>query len=263
MLRAAGLLACGAALACVAGDLALQYTPNTRDLFASDYRYLAYIPDGRLLLGHYLGVLALPLQLAGMWLVYQALLPAGRRFALPVALLGIYSVAAGPALHSMFAVLAQLVQAQAGAPPEVQATLGHVLQRTDPFVNPLGAVILASVALTSVGYAVVVGFMFTRLPRWMALCNPPIFLVVGGLLTLAIPEAALVVVPAGLNLAHLCFYALLTLLLWNAKDLDNPPLSMRAIAPVAAQRASFSRQDGVSCSSVPYASHQTKETSTS
>jgi hypothetical protein len=237
-LRTAGVLACGAALACVAGDLALQYTPNTRDLFASDYRYLAGIPEWRLLLGHYLGALALPFQLAGMWLLYRALLPAGRRFALPIVLLGVYSVAAGPALHSMFAVLAQMVQAQLGAPPEVQAALAHALQRADPFVNPLGILILASITLTYIGYAIVVGFKPTRLPRWMALCNPPIFLVVGWLLALIIPDAALVVVPAALNLAHLCFYTLLTLLLWNADDLDDPRSSSLTISPDTAQRAS-------------------------
>lgn len=217
-LRAAGLLAVGAALACVAGDLALQYTANQADLLAPDYRYLIGIPEWRLLLGHYVGVLALPLQLAGIWLMYQALLPAGRWFALAVGLGGAYAVAAGPGLHSTFGILALVVQARASAAPHsaTQAVLASILQRTDPFVTPLGAVILTVMLLTYLGYALVVGFRHTRLPRWMALCNPITFLLVGGLLSLAIPAVALVVVPAGLNLTHLCFYALLTVLLWNA-----------------------------------------------
>ncbi len=217
-LRAAGLLACGAALACVVGDLALQYTANRGDLFASDYRYLAGIPEWRLLLGHYVGVLALPLQLAGIWLMYQALLPAGRRLALAVGLGGAYAVAAGPGLHSTFGILALVVQARAHAATAVQVVLASILQRADPFVSPLGAVILTVMLLTYLGYTLVVGFRRTRLPRWMALCNPLTFLAVGGLLSLAIPAVALVVVPAGLNLTHLCFYALLTGMLWNADD---------------------------------------------
>jgi hypothetical protein len=217
-LRVAGLVAVGAALACVVGDLALQYTPSSRDLFAPDYRYLAGIPEWRLLLGHYLGVLTLPLQLAGIWLMYQALLPAGQRLALPVFILGAYSVAAGPALHSMFAMLALIVQARVGAAAGTQAALAGALGRASPFVNPLGAVILTAILLTSLGYAVVVGFRPTRLPRWMALCNPAVFLAVEGLLALAVPALALVLVPAGLNLAHLCFYVLLTVLLWNGGD---------------------------------------------
>ncbi len=224
VLRTAGLLAVGAALACVVGDLALQYTANRGDLFAPDYRYLASIPEWRLLLGHYVGVLALPLQLAGIWLMYQALLPAGRRLALAVGLGGAYAVAAGPGLHSTFAILALVVQARAHANPATQALLAHIVQRADPFVSPLGAVILTVMLLTYLGYALVVGFRRTRLPRWMALCNPLTFLALGGLLALAIPAVALVVVPAGLNLTHLCFYALLTGMLWNADDPHHPLL---------------------------------------
>jgi hypothetical protein len=216
-LRIAGLVAAWAALACVAGDLALQFTANSGELLAPDYRYLAGIPEWRLLLGHYLGVLTLPLQLAGMWLMYQALLPAGRRVAFAIGAGGAYAVAAGPGLHSTFALLALVVQARASADPTTQAALGSVLQRADPFVSPLGAVILTILLLTYLGYALVVGFKPTGLPRWMALCNPPVFLAVGGLLALAIPGVALVVVPAGLNLTHLCFYALLTALLWNSE----------------------------------------------
>lgn len=216
-LRAAGMLAAGAALVCVAGDLALQYTANHSDLLAADYRYFAGIPNWRLLLGHYLGVLALPLQLAGIWLMYYALLPAGRRLALLVGMLGAYTVAVGPGLHSTAAILALLVQARMSAAPnsETAVALNSTLQRADSFVSPLGAVVLVTMLLTYLGYAAVVGFKRTRLPRWMALCNPVTFLVVGGLLALAIPSVALVVAPAGLNLAHFCFYTLLTILLWN------------------------------------------------
>lgn len=49
-LRAAGLLAAGAALARVVGDLALYYTPNHGDLLASDYRYFVRIRERWLLL---------------------------------------------------------------------------------------------------------------------------------------------------------------------------------------------------------------------
>jgi hypothetical protein len=222
-LRAAGLVAIGAALACAVGDLALQYTPNSRDLFAPDYRELASIPEWRLLLGHYLGVVALPLQLAGMWLMYQALLPAGQHLAGPIACLGGYSVAVGPALHSMFAILALLVQAEVGAAPGTRPAVASALERAGPFVNPLGAVILTAILVTYLSYAIVVGFRPTRLPRWMALCNPVTFLMLEALLALAVPGVALVVVPAGLNLAHLGFYLLLTILLWNGGHTCSTP----------------------------------------
>jgi hypothetical protein len=225
ILRVAGMVASGAALACVVGDLALQFTANRGDLLAPDYRYLAGIPEWRLLLGHYMGVLALPLQLAGMWLMYEALLPAGRRVAFAIGAGGAYAVAAGPGLHSTSAILALVVQARANVAPHsaTQAVLASILQRADPFVSPLGAVILTVMLLTYLGYAFVVGFKPTRLPGWMAPCNPLTFLLVGGLLSLTIPSAALVVVPAGLNLTHLCFYALLTVLLWNADRAECPP----------------------------------------
>lgn len=99
-LRTAGqLLAVGAALACVVGDLTLQYTPNSSDLLAPDYRSVVDIPEWRLLLGHCVGVLAQPPQLAGIWLLYQALLPAGRWLAFLSVAGGAYMIAAWRSTH--------------------------------------------------------------------------------------------------------------------------------------------------------------------
>jgi hypothetical protein len=69
--RLAGIIGCAAAVAAVAADLALEYTPNSAHLLSSQYLFLVGVPQWRLVLGHYLGICALPLEIAGFWLVYQ------------------------------------------------------------------------------------------------------------------------------------------------------------------------------------------------
>lgn len=58
-IRWAGIIAIFAALQGVIADLALQYTSNTAHLLSDQSLYLLDVPPSRLLLGHYLGVVAI------------------------------------------------------------------------------------------------------------------------------------------------------------------------------------------------------------
>ena len=214
-LRLAGVASCIAAVAAVIADLALQYTPNRAELFSSQYLYLAHVPEWRLLLGHYLGILALPFEIGGFWLVYQALTPAGKRVSLAFFLLTAYGVAVGPALHGSAGLLALVVQASQGAPADVHQSLAHVLEGSGAFTMPLGVLILLCLLAASLVYAAAVAFMHTRLPRWMALCNPLTLVLLFALLSSIVPGLALILAPTALNLSVLIFFALCTVALWR------------------------------------------------
>src|SRR5437763_1770549 len=73
-LRRAGIVAIVAAAAAVYADLMLQYTPNAAHLGSRDYLYLLDVPARRLLIGHFAGVVAVLLEIAGFWQIAQGLL---------------------------------------------------------------------------------------------------------------------------------------------------------------------------------------------
>ena len=60
--------------------------------------------------GHYLGLFAIPLEAAGLFLVYRALLPAGKRLALGAALAGLYLIYPGVAYHGTVYPLSDAVR---------------------------------------------------------------------------------------------------------------------------------------------------------
>jgi hypothetical protein len=82
-IRWAGIIAIFAALLGVIADLALQYTTNTAHLLSDQSLYLLDVPPSRLLVGHYLGVVAIFMEIAGFWQIYRAIQPAGEHIALP------------------------------------------------------------------------------------------------------------------------------------------------------------------------------------
>src|SRR5262245_55700752 len=116
-------LATAAGVAAILADLALEYTPDPGALFSPTYRYLAAIPEWRLLMGHYLGIAAITLEISGFWVVYRLARAGGVRAALPVLLATAYCTVIGVAFHGSAALLAVLVQAQRAAPPDAAPLL--------------------------------------------------------------------------------------------------------------------------------------------
>src|SRR5436305_1526762 len=76
-IRAAGIVGILAALAATLADISLQYSPTGQ--YGTQLEFL-HISMWRLLLGHYLGIFAIPLLAVGYWQIAQALKPAGKRF---------------------------------------------------------------------------------------------------------------------------------------------------------------------------------------
>ena len=211
---ALGLLAiCAAALLSLA-DMALLYSPEGGYGFAS-YQPLADVPRWRLLLGHYLGVLLLPVYIPGYWLVFRGLRDAGVWRSWPVLLLGSYTAAIGGAFHGLIALLALIVQ---HGDTDLAASQG-LLEQAGAFADPLHGLVNGLFVLSSIWFAVAVISGRTRFPRWLAAANPlilglaivaPYFLAPGF-------KPALLAAPASFNLAHLVFFCLVTAALRTAR----------------------------------------------
>lgn len=225
-LRLVSALATMAALAAIVADLALQFTPRHSALLSPTYQYLVGVPQWRLLLGHFLGIGAITLEISGFWVMYQLGRAAGARSALAVLLVSAYCTVVGVAFHGTFAIVALLVQAQHAASAADVAQLASTVQQVDAFVSPLAAVAAVGLATISAWYAWVVARDHTPLPRWLACCNPLAVILLCAIVAALIPSAALVLLPAAINISTAVTFGALTLALWRMA-----PVPAAALAP--------------------------------
>ena len=214
-IRWAGIISILAALLAIVADLALQYTSNTEHLLSKQSLYLLDVSPGRMLVGHYLGVIAILLETIGLWQVYQALRPAGERYALPFFLVSAFGAMLGATYHATFIFVGLTLQAQSGTAGAASEAFAGLLAGFTTARIGLAVPAILGIVLSSLWYAFVVGLKSSSYPRWMALCNPLVFLLLIGGITIGIPPFAPVLAPTALNLSHLLFFIGSTATLWN------------------------------------------------
>jgi len=220
-IRLAGLVSILAALSGVAGDLALQYTSNTEHLMSRQSLYLLDVSPGRLLLGHYVGVVGILIEITGFWSVYRALQPAGERYALPFFLVNAFGAMLGAAFHATFVFVGLTLQAQARVTGAAASEFTELLASFNAARVGLAIPALAAIVICSSLFAFTVGFKPTLYPRWMALCNPLIFLLLTVGLTLTVPPSAQVLAPTAINVSHLLFFVCSTTATWSGSPGSN------------------------------------------
>ncbi|HEV7672150.1 MAG TPA: DUF6796 family protein [Thermoanaerobaculia bacterium] len=212
-LRLAGLLGTSAAAAAALADLALQYTGNAAHLGSKEYLYLLDVPPSRLLIGHFVGVAAILLEIVGFWLVAQGLAPAGERKARAFFLISATAYGVGAAFHAMFAVIGlALREVRADGNEEL---LGRIARAVRPVHEGLGTVTLLGIVALSILFSVIVWRRGTLFPRWMAFLSPLPMIVGLAVVSRLVPALRLYLLPCGINLCNLVFFALATSRLWN------------------------------------------------
>ena len=208
-LRVAGILSVAAAIVASAGDFFLIYVAN-----APKYGFgLTGEEANRLLLvGHYCGVLAIPLFSLGYWHVSRGLSASGKRISLSVLAIGVYTSAVGSAIHGLTAFglhASPLTGAQSPTPLETLTPPSLV-----PFILPLWGFVGLAILTGSALYAFAVFTRHTAYPRWGALLNPALLVVAGNALALLSPLLTDFLVVWMPNLAHILFFAFSTAALW-------------------------------------------------
>lgn len=194
-------VAIAAAVAASAGDLLLLLAANAGRPEAGA---LPAPSEGLLVLGHYLGALAIPLYALGYRQVARGLAPGSPRIARWVFGLGAYAAALGGTVHGLTALLIS-TERRAGAPPtDPLAFVAHA----GPFLLPLSTLALAALLTGSILYAVAVLRGGTAFPAWMAAANPALLVALVSLLAWPSPLLRAFVVPAAPNLVHVIFFGL-------------------------------------------------------
>jgi Family of unknown function (DUF6796) len=172
----------------------------------------------RLAAGALVAVLTTPLYLAGVWHIYLALKPAGKWSSVGPLLLLTSGFAFAPFVHGSFYYIAELVKLL----PLVDTTArAHVLDTATRATTVLFGTYAVLALVTIAGFVwmiVTVARGRTLYPRWIAIANPIVLMIIGSLLDRVLPDPlALWLEGAGLSLGMLFFFSLSLALLWNER----------------------------------------------
>jgi hypothetical protein len=174
LVRAAGIVGLVGAVCGGVGDLFLTYNASVPGGVPTEWdsvRDLVRTIDHRnLMIGHYVGVLGMPLSVLGFYNVYKGCEPAGKAWSLPLILGAAWLYCVGNVYHGQLALLGA---AEAGGADA--ATIARFYDG----MWPLLGVQAAGLFLASVLFFVVIAFRPTRFPRWAAALTP---LIVAGVL---------------------------------------------------------------------------------
>ncbi len=201
-LQIAGITAVIAALIGMIGDICLLYSPNG-GYEAGDFEFLRAIPNSRLIWGHYLGLVAIPFESAGIYLVWLALAPLGKKTAWAAAIFGLYLMFIGVGYHVTVYPLADAIRTN---PAQVEAFR--------PFSEPLGLVFAIAFFVAIAALTLVIARGKTRLPKWFAFVSPLATYPLWVLAYLIVPSVGNLLAPTGFNLSMAIFFGLMT---WKAK----------------------------------------------
>ncbi len=175
-----------------AADVLLLYIPDA-DLLDRSYAYLKEIPYEGLVWGHFLGIFAIPLTLAGYRMVCHALEPMGGNVAWGVFGVVVLMFFAGVCYHGSLIFVAQALKD------------GQSIESLRVYFEPLGAVLVFGFAALSLTLMVLILSLKTRFPRWVALFNPLFIYLLFVAAYFSIPQVGNILLLAGFNLANALF----------------------------------------------------------
>lgn len=198
--RIATYIALTAALIGATADVLLLYNP-AGGYENNDYRFLLDIAPNRILIGHFLGIFFIPLEMLGLFQVYRALKPAGKPLAWTVVISALYLGFPGVVYHGSVSYVGALLRGVQENPG-----LAGEWEYTRLLVDPLAAVLPLGFVVMTVVLIYTILKKPTNYARWMAWCTPLSFYVLFLVSYLVVPAVGSVLIPAGFNLAFFFFF---------------------------------------------------------
>ena len=200
LLRIAGIIAALGAFLGMCGDYFLLYTP-LGGYENGDYAFFLGISYKSLLLGHYLGVLAIPLQAAGIYLVYHGLQPLGQWFARGAAAVGVYLIFVGVAYHGALYPMHKAMW------ESMEVGNVELIETFRPFNEPLAAAFAIGFFVLMLGLVITFLRGGTRFPKWVVFVTPVATYPIWVLAYFVWPSVGNFLLPAGFNLSMLIFFS--------------------------------------------------------
>ncbi len=171
----------------------------------NDYQFMLVLDPTRVMVGHFLGIFFIPLEMLGLFQVYRALKPAGGKLSWAIVIAALYLGFPGVVYHASVAFTAAFLRTMTDNP-------AIDLQQSWEYVRLLSDLLAA---VLPVGFIVMSGLLIytilkkpTLYPRWMAACTPLTFYALCILAYLLVPAVGTILAPAGFNLSFFCFFAI-------------------------------------------------------
>jgi len=212
LLMITGVVGAIAAILVGMGEFLLHFDALGRYSAEAGYDFMLGIPDSRLTIGHFIGVLGTPLYVVGCWHIYLMLKPANKTWAGIASILGAYGFMVGAVWIGSRSSIASLVQ-PADASTHIQTLMNLYVLRYESLLTVIRVTTLI-LSLIFIGLALTGK---THYPRWMATLNPIQLIVVSFIIFALSPEIGKYLMPIALNVAFFIFFAAST---WYASQLD-------------------------------------------
>ena len=171
--------------------------------YESEIEMVRNVPLDRAGRGHFLVVFGAPLYFAGYYAIYRMVEVANKRLAQAFFIAGVFSFAVGGVWVASRYFIAVVLQTSAGT-DEYAIYLSNYDEYYQSLVWALRILVLGVSALW---IALIAGGK-TMFPKWMALSNPLVLLLVVFGLYAALPAIGTYLVPTAMNVAHFVFFSL-------------------------------------------------------
>ncbi|MEO9276028.1 DUF6796 family protein [Marinomonas sp. 5E14-1] len=196
-----GILGLFASIVVGAGEYLLHYDPLAR--FAEGgFDFMKGIGAERTNLGHFLGVFGALLYPIGCYHLYLMLKPASKKWAFSAFIVGSMGFMVGVVWIGSRASISALMQLPAS--PEIDALVALYDLRYETLLQ----VIRLTTLFLSVVFIVLILKGNTHYPKWMAMFNPILLIIMSFLVYLAVPQIGKHVMPIALNVAFFIVFAL-------------------------------------------------------
>ena len=199
----------------VSDDLLLAAPVSGAEYYRLYPTTMAHVSSERLLWGNTLGLVTLPLELCGLWLLHLALRPSAERLSWTVLLTLSFAIIAGVAFHVASAFL--------GTAYQVHQQLGDNItgEMVEQFEVYRGVLFRFAQVATGVGAACFAAHVLLRptpFPKWMAIVNPLVLILLVRLVASLVPAPlGGYVAPGYFNLAMLLFFMANFVVLWRRR----------------------------------------------
>jgi hypothetical protein len=173
----------------------------------------------RLAAGALIAVLTTPLYLVALWHIYLALKPAGRWSSIGPLVLIAQGFCMAPFVHGSFYYIAEFVKLLPLLDATAQSRVLEAATRATTVLFGTYAVLAVVTIAGFVWMTVVVARGWSLYPRWMAVANPILLMVLGSVVDRVLPNPfSLWLEGAGFNLGMLLFFTLSVIVLWNGRE---------------------------------------------
>ena len=173
------------------------------------------IAQWRITSGVFIGVFALPFQIAGLASVYQGLKPSGRVMPLFVVITDAHALVMGVAFHMSYAFIAGGWKLYYAAGAE-NKNVSDIVKEFDFYWKVLVIIMLAEILISSIIFVWLIMAGNTLYPKWMALLNPLciLILVLFTVLTIPAPIGGYIA-PTYLNISTMVFLSFSTAVIYK------------------------------------------------